>query len=71
MKAYLWYDISYASDSYHTEGTVLIEAATLERARELGKETDRNMTIDDEPTKVFKSNSTEEKVWVFPNAGCC
>lgn len=75
MKAFLWYNIDVASLSWHTEGSVLVEAETLSRAREIavimdGKKAVK-MSVDGEPDAVFESSSKEEKIWVFPDAGCC
>ncbi len=79
MKAYLWHDIDKVSENYHERGSVLIQAESLERARELSKcctdkyrEGSYSMIgTDAEPDAVFECDSTEEKVWVFPDAGCC
>ena len=78
MKAFLWKGIEEVSDNYHTDGSVLIEAETLERARELARikgwrEEDKGpmVGIDAEPDLILDSPSKEEKVWVFPDAGCC
>lgn len=76
MVAYLWHDIKRCSGHYHPEGSVLIVAPTLTRARELAvfKDIDgetAKMDIERSPDAVFKSDYSTEKVWVFPNAGCC
>lgn len=79
MKAYLWHEIENVSWNYHEEGSVLIEAETLKRAREIAffKDpfNDDKLTsmegIEREPDRIFDSDAKEEKVWVFPNAGCC
>lgn len=81
MKAFLWHDIDKVSSNYHERGSVLIEAETIERARELAmvsgssgwpeKEAGPMEDITREPDAIFESNSNEEKVWVFPDAGCC
>jgi hypothetical protein len=85
MKAFLWHNIDVVSNCFHSDGSVLIVAETVERARELGvlTESDYNfetketttktikMTIDRDPDAVFNANELEEKVFVFPNAGCC
>lgn len=73
MKAYLWHEISKVSDNYHQNGSVLIEADSLERARELAviDGGDPMVGTEREPDLILESNSEVEKVWVFPNAGCC
>lgn len=79
MKAFLWHNINKVSDNYHANGSVLIEAETVERARELAvfragygdQKTTEQMDVDRDPDAVFDSPSTTEHVWVFPDAGCC
>lgn len=73
MKAYLWHGIESVSDNYHERGSVLIEASSIERARELAviPEFVPMKGVEREPDRIFESDSTEEKVWVFPDAGCC
>lgn len=80
MKAFLWKDIKEVSDNYHTNGSVLIEAETLERAREIAifnaatpmnPEFVKMKGVEKDPDLILTSESRLEKVWVFPNAGCC
>lgn len=79
MKAFLWCEVDRVSTSYHENGSVLIEAETIERAREIafmqnysGDILEEKISpIDRDPDAVFESRSTKEKVWVFPDAGCC
>lgn len=84
MKAFLWHDISRVSGSWHQNGSVLIQAETLERARELAtyvessgygenrKTKIEKMDIENEPDAIFECLSpADERIWVFPNAGCC
>lgn len=80
MKAFLWHGIAKVSSNYHEHGSVLIEAETIEMARELAVLKDwfddeapiqKMVGVDREPDAIFESNSTKENVWVFPDAGCC
>lgn len=71
MKAFLWHIIEHVSAEYHHEGSVLIVASSLERAREIGRMENEKMELAKLPDAEFESFSDEEKVWVFPNAGCC
>lgn len=76
MKAFLWDGLEEVSDNYHPHGSVLIEAESLERAREIavfnkGGNIIKMNGIEAEPDAIFDSTSLVEKVWVFPNAGCC
>lgn len=67
MKAFLWYNIDKVSNNYHEDWSVLIEADSIERARELAV----NMRgVEKEPDAIFTSENKAEKVWIFPNAGC-
>lgn len=83
MKAFLWSNVSKCTERYHSGGAVLIEAENLERAREIGvfkydeytdqgevEATARISDLEREPDAVFETTG-EEKVWVFPNSGCC
>jgi hypothetical protein len=77
MKAFLWKDLEKMSSNYHSGGSILIEAPTLERARELAVYKDYDNVenpikgVDKEPNAVFESSGETEKVWAFPDAGCC
>ena len=76
MKAYLWHGVEKVSDYYHCGGSVLIEARSLERARQIAVIKYENnkeipMSVSGQPDAIFESGSTEERVWVFPDAGCC
>lgn len=78
MKVFLWEGVRRCSTSYHSGGSVLIRASDLSRARELGifkdeiDETIFKMSgLEEQPDAIFDSESNEETVWIFPNAGCC
>lgn len=70
MKAFLWYGLDKVSNCFHEEGSVLIEAETIERAREMANESCIR-DVSKEPNAIFESNSKKEKMWIFPDAGCC
>ncbi len=70
MKAFLWHDIERVSSNYHPGGSVLIEAMSIEMARELALKS-YIKGAEKEPDATFVSSSEVEKIWVFPDAGCC
>lgn len=70
-KVYIWNQVSAVSDNYHPEGGVVIIAPSLDRARKLGEETFAGMKINTKPSFSVPCSATEEKIYVFPNAGCC
>lgn len=76
MKAFLWHQAEKVSENYHDNGSVLIEADSLERAKELAvidgwNDKKIKMKLGGEPDLELDSPSDKEKVWVFPDAGCC
>lgn len=82
MKAFLWQGVKTVSSSYHSGGSVLIEAENVDAARDIAVfeqwdwETDTNAKtkmegLDRDPDAIFESSAKEPKVWVFENAGCC
>lgn len=78
IKAYLWVGLKSVSNSYHEWGSVLIQAETVERARELAVITSHGdqrpmQDVSVEPDAVFicEPDNQVEKVWVFPDSGCC
>lgn len=81
MKAFLWHEVESVTAQYHPGGSVLIVAESIERAREIavfrdwstsaGALVDMKMPLEAEPDLVLQAEGQPEKVWVFPNAGCC
>lgn len=71
MKAFIWHEIKSVSDNYHQEGSVLIIAESIERARQLAFDDGNISGVDSDPDFIFDANNYEEKVVAFPNAGCC
>lgn len=104
MKLFIWEDLKKMSDSYHSDGGVVVIAESLERAHELlrgqhqegwhykkNPETGQvepdltrpcmeNWVPEDsdvfttEPTHTYvldPSDRADERVMVFPDAGCC
>lgn len=77
MKAFLWQGIDQVCEEYHQNGSVLIEAESLERARSIAvfEETGWGLNpmigVEREPDAIFESSSSTEKVWIFQHTGCC
>lgn len=84
MKCYIWRRVTGLTDRHHDAGGLVIVAPSLERARELLRATEGVRTevdeygetpceaFDRDPDQVYDLAGTpEERVWVFPNAGCC
>lgn len=70
MKVFVWERIKYASDSFHTEGGVVVFAKNLERAMELAEK--ENVKWNGEsPDDVRKVFGGIEAVYIMPDAGCC
>ena len=72
MKVYVWGWVETVTSSYHSEGGVVVFAATEQRARELANAVDGCQIEDDEPPDDVRDVAGgEEKVYIMPNAGCC
>lgn len=75
MRMFVWSDLAKMSDNYHKGGGVVAIAESAERARALVLEQksvpgDSDvMTVN--PDFSVACDSTEEQVFLFPNAGCC
>lgn len=72
MKVFIWERVSGVTERYHDDAGIVIFANTLKRAKEL-LYIDRDKKVDiDLPNYEFEVNGTEEeKVIIFPDAGCC
>lgn len=86
MKLFRWQRVDEATDNYHTNGGVVVIAENEERAREMAAAHSAHLRIRSGPTSVGWSNKpldredpeevveigdAPERVWVFPDAGCC
>lgn len=72
MKIFIWERVGQCSCNYHSEGGVTVFAETEERARELANnEYGCNITLEEIPDLVADVDYTSEKVFIFPDAGCC
>lgn len=78
MKLFIWENVEYLTTNYHDSGGLVIMAETLERARELvpaHTDDDGNPRICEAmtqpPDAALTVESEQERVWIFPDAGCC
>jgi hypothetical protein len=76
MKIFIWQRVKKCSAFYHPEGGVVVIAGCEQRAREISKNLDEygdGCDIDplEKPTFVCECSAKEEKVFTFPDAGCC
>ena len=72
MKVFIWENVEKCSDNYHSDGGVVVIAETEERAREIANlEPGCNIQNDEEVSYVVGTYSKKEKVFIFPDAGCC
>ena len=72
MKIFIWKRVGQCSYNYHTEGGVTVIAETEERARELANELEYCDILPEEiPDLVANVDYMNEKVFIFPDAGCC
>lgn len=69
MKIFIWQEVEHLTDNWHHEGGLVIIAESFERACSLAP----NQCIPTESGPDFVADivSDEEKVFIFPNAGCC
>ena len=71
MKIYIWQEIKHCSDNYHDNGGVVVIADNLERAEKLAMEQGCKFSPEETPDHEIETTSHDEKVIIFPNAGCC
>lgn len=71
MILFIWQDAQSITDNWHSGGSVVVIAPDEARARELANAVE-NCNIDESemPEKVGNIESGE-RVWIFPDAGCC
>lgn len=80
MKIFIWERVDMVTDSYHHEGGVAIIAKDINRAIETGLENfpkehlERSGKLENIKTARYEEysiKSDEEKIFIFPDAGCC
>lgn len=73
MKVFIWNNINELTDNYHSDGGLVVVAKDLERAHELARNEGVEFAEDElAPTIEYNTDDfVEEKVFIFPDAGCC
>jgi len=73
MKVFVWEDVSHASDGHHSRGGVVVFAETETRAREIvNKDPECKIEPTEKPNYVRNLlEGGDEKVFIFPDRGCC
>ena len=69
-KVFIWNIVAYLTNNYHSSGGLVVIADNLEDAKILAMEKD--VKFDDETPTVYElKDIVEDKVYIFPDAGCC
>ena len=69
-KVFIWNNIDNLTDRYHSEGGLVVIADNLQDAGILAME--KGVRFNDETPTVYELKDTvEDKVYIFPDAGCC
>ena len=72
MQVFIWDDIKQLTGNYHSGGGAVAIADNLERAIELIKAESPAAQMDEQPVAlVCPTDYAEERVFIFPDAGCC
>lgn len=72
MKVFVWHNVETCSNSYHSDGGVVVFAETEERARALANSKPGCAIKPEElPDDVRFVDTGDEAVYIMPNAGCC
>jgi len=70
MKIFIWEYVEELTDQYHSDGGLVIIAQDEERARQLAAERDVKFRDDEVPVS-YDITAEKEKVYIFPDNGCC
>jgi hypothetical protein len=72
MKMFIWEREEKVTDNYHDEAGIAVIAATLERAQIMIIEYSKGAWRSSTPQNSYDlEGSPEEKLFIFPDAGCC
>ncbi len=73
MEAWVFENLDQVSDSWHSGGGLVVVASSVERAREMVVENDASIEVPnwDEAIVLRLDDDEPERIWVFPDAGCC
>lgn len=67
MKTFIWEVVDELTDEFHSSGGLVVIAETIQKARILVPQ-----IKDQKPDFEYKCEGIDvEKVFVFPNVGCC
>jgi Cft2 family RNA processing exonuclease len=73
MRMFVWEYVDGITCNWHDGGGVVVIAKDVDRARELLMATDgvSRTEFTDEPDFSTSVGTRKEKVFIFPDAGCC
>lgn len=72
MKIFIWERVEKCSDSFHEEGGVVVIADNEDVARDVANSVEGcNIQPEEKPVASYDVFADEEKVFIFPDAGCC
>lgn len=72
MKVFIWENIEEVSGRYHSNGGLVVIADNEVRAREIANIVPGCYVHPEEtPNYIRDVSDGEEKVFIFPDAGCC
>lgn len=74
MKIFIWENVTGLTHSYHDGGGTIVFAESLEKARDLLKAkgvSNTSEAFSTEPDYETLAPHSEERVFIFPDAGCC
>lgn len=72
MRVFIWEKVNQCSNNYHSEGGVVVIADNLKRAVEIANQVQGcDIQSSEMPDDVYSIIADEEKVFIFPDAGCC
>lgn len=71
MKVFVWNRIEKCTDSYHSEGGVVVFAKSEVEARALAKKEGCEIAENETPDDIRNVASGKPAVYIMPDAGCC
>ena len=72
MKVFVWEYVENCSGNYHSDGGIVVFASCEMRAREIANAIEGcDIKEDEKPDYVRRVYGSDERVFIFPDAGCC
>ena len=73
MTIFIWNNVGNLTDNYHDDGGLVVIAASLDAAKvQIENACQKGCTaLKDTPDFQASVEANEEKIFMFPNAGCC